>query len=135
MTEAEKKAKAETKALVDKAVAAAMKKAEALAIKAVDVAVTAALDEVAVDHAKEIADLVAEVEAAKKVKGSKSKGSGLIKAKAGKYAAKRKCYFGISLYVKGQPYHATEGEMIPHHFKKVKDDPIETDDDYDEDDE
>ena len=125
MTEAEKKAKAETKALVDKAVAAAMKKAEALAIKAVDVAVTAALDEVAVDHAKEIADLVAEVEAAKKVKGSK----------AGKYAAKRKCYFGISLYVKGQPYHATEGEMIPHHFKKVKDDPIETDDDYDEDDE
>ncbi len=113
MTEAEKKAKAETKAIVDAAVKEALKAAAV----------------------KSAADLKAAVAEATKAAGSKPKERGLITAKDGKYVAKRKCYFGISLYAKDQPYHAKAGELIPHHFKKVKDDPIETDDDFVEDNE
>ena len=112
MTDAEKKAKEKQDAAIKKLVDDAVNKAVAAALK------IAAVEK---DEA---------VEAALKENKSKAKGRGLKTAKAGKYVAIRKCYFGISLYVKGAPYHATEGEKIPYHFKKVKDDPIETDEDY-----
>ncbi len=45
---------------------------------------------------------------------------GYIKAKAGKYKATKKCYFGLRLYSKGAIYEAESGELIPYHFEKVK---------------
>ena len=44
---------------------------------------------------------------------------GYIKAKEGRYVAKKTCTFGIGMYEEGSFYEAQEGELIPYHFEKA----------------
>ena len=45
---------------------------------------------------------------------------GYIIAEEGTYIAKKRCYFGITLYHVGRPLETAGGELIPHHFEKKK---------------